>query len=61
MIYDISAPNNPSQLAYIDLQASIKNFIVIGNYAYLAAENMGLVILDISSGIEIVIAGQYDN
>ncbi len=60
MIYDISVPDNPIPLGYIDLQTPIENFIVIGSYAYLAAEDMGLVILDVSHDIEISIAGQYN-
>jgi len=59
--YDISSPKNVKELAAFDLETSVENFLVLGDFAYVAAGDTGFVILDISQKNEITKVGEHKN
>lgn len=60
-VWDISDLNNPQRVGqFADPNATVHNFMVIGNYAFVSYYTAGLRIFDISNPLQISIAAEYD-
>lgn len=60
LIYTLDDPNTLDNPGIYDVGASIRNFIIVGNeYAYLAADTKGLVILNIGNPSEISLEKEF--
>jgi hypothetical protein len=58
-IIDISNPSNPALLSSIGMDGFVQDLEVIGNYAYIAIDNLGLSIIDISDPLNPTKAGFF--
>lgn len=60
LIYDVSQPTAPQQVAGFDTPGTPNDVAVSGNYAYVADQSAGVRILDISNPAHPVEVGFYD-
>jgi len=59
--FDISNPSQPRLAGSYPCQYSLQRLDVTGNYAYLVVNNRGMMILDISSPVNIFYVGGFHN
>lgn len=61
MSIDVSDPSNPVELGSITTEESARSVVFSGDYAYVADEDQGFIVLDLSDPGNLVPVGGYNN
>ncbi len=57
LIFDISDKSNPTPIGILETSSALQGLDIAGSYAYIAAESIGLVIVDISNPTDPSLSG----
>jgi len=60
-IFDVSDPSKPEKVGFLRTSSAAKDVMVVGDYAYVAFSDEGLVIVDVSNKSDPKTTGAYDS
>ncbi len=58
-IIDVSSPSQPEEVGFLKTDGYASSVVVDGDFAYVADDNNGLLIIDVSDPSDLVIVGQF--